>query len=68
MAKQLNVTLTFRDDVAEAPIHKLLIGWGNGGWRFLRRDDIGNWRSMIGRIKEPPQLWAECPSLASEAR
>jgi len=61
------VTLKFRTDVDSAPLHKTLIGWGGGGWRFMKRDDVGNWRNMLGAVKAAPKKWAAIPPFAEAA-
>ena len=64
MAETIKIELLFRDDVQEAPRGKIVVCWGNGGWRFMRCDDVGQWRSIMGLPKRAPKMWAELPKEA----
>jgi len=62
----LTVELHFRSDVENAPKQKFLAAWGNGGWRFMKRDAVGQWRSVMGLPKPAPKMWAELPEMAMQ--
>ncbi|MBG1233003.1 hypothetical protein [Aestuariivirga litoralis] len=64
---QITVTLTFRTDIQTAPVGKVCLAWGAGGWRFMKKDDMGQWRSMLGLPKAAPRWWAEAPAEALRA-
>lgn len=62
----IDFKLTFRTDVDDAPKRKIIMAWGNGGWRFVRRDEEGNWRTMYGAHTGVPKRWSEVPKEAEE--
>ncbi len=64
MAQQLFM-LVFSDDIDAAPLNKVLMAWGNGGWRFMKRDEVGQWRSIRGLPKPAPKMWSLCPKEAT---
>lgn len=51
------------DNVDLAPAEQFLMCWGGGGWRFMRKDSVGQWRSIIGRPKPAPKLWGYPPEM-----
>ena len=46
-----------------APNNQILMCWGNGGWRFMIRDSVGQWRSIIRCPKPAPKLWGYPPEI-----
>lgn len=57
------VTITLNPRVEDAPKGVVLMVWGGGGWRFMTRDQVGQWRSILGRAKPAPRLWAYPPEV-----
>lgn len=63
----MKVELDFSADLTNVPANKVVIAWGAGGWRFMRRDEVGQWRNMYGNPKSAPRMWAPCPDEALKA-
>lgn len=59
------VTVTMNEQPDEAPHGKILMCWGAGGWRFMVKNEVGQWRSIVGRPKPPPKYWAYPPEMKS---
>ncbi len=55
-------TIEVFDDPEAAPTNEVLMCYGCGGWRFMRRDSVGQWRSIMGRAKLSPKLWGFPPA------
>ena len=47
--------------IATAPVNQTVTVWGQGGIRFMRLDDIGQWRNMLGAPKDAPTHWMPLP-------
>jgi hypothetical protein len=44
-------------DIASAPVGKNVLAYGGGGHRVMRKDDMGQWRNMLGAPKPAPAAW-----------
>lgn len=45
----------------DAPADEVVIAWGNGGLRFMYRDDLGQWRNMLRAPRPEPKAWCFPP-------
>lgn len=53
-----------------APKNQALLVWGSGSYRFMKQDDAGQWRNMMGTPRSMPRYWLPLdalPPLPAEA-
>lgn len=50
-------------DVEGAPEGKIVIVCGNGPVRLGIKDNMGNWRTKVGRPKNKPKFWYPMPPI-----
>lgn len=64
MTPARTITVELFDNPEAAPLNEVLMCHGAGGWRFMSRDDVGQWRNILGRPKPAPKLWGHTPQVA----
>ena len=47
--------------IESAPTEQTVLVWGAGGLRFMRKDNIGQWRNMMHAPKRAPKFWRPLP-------
>ena len=47
--------------IETAPSETVVITYGAGGVRFMRKDRQGQWRNMMHRPRNPPTHWMPLP-------
>ena len=47
---------------ATAPTATNLLTCGGGQMRFMRKDELGQWRNMMNAPKPAPKFWALIPT------
>lgn len=47
--------------IETAPVNQTVIVYGNGRIRFMRKDDLGQWRNMMHAPRQTPTHWMPLP-------
>lgn len=51
--------------IESAPLRTVVLAW-SGGVRLMTLDDLGQWRNLLGRPKQPPVAWMPLPNPPGE--
>jgi hypothetical protein len=53
-------------EATSVPVNTTVITYGQSGMRFMRKDEVGQWRSMMGHPKQAPTHWRQTPAIPTD--